>query len=47
MTQTKKIAELRQKIVYIPIDFLNPATYNPRKHSERQMQALMQSIRSF
>lgn len=47
MSQKNKVSDLRQKIVYVPIDILNPATYNPRKHSERQMQNLMESIRKY
>ena len=47
MSQKNKVSDLRQKIVYVPIDILNPATYNPRKHSERQMQSLMESIRKY
>ena len=47
MSQKAQVSDLRQKIVYVPIDILNPASYNPRKHSERQMQVLMESIRSY
>jgi ParB-like chromosome segregation protein Spo0J len=47
MSQKNKVSDLRQKIVYVPIDILNPASYNPRKHSERQLQNLMESIRKY
>lgn len=47
MPQKNKVSDLRQKIVYVPIDILNPANYNPRKHSERQLQNLMESIRKY
>lgn len=38
---------IRQKIVYVPIDSLIPATYNPRKYSQKQLENLMESIRRY
>ena len=47
MHQKTIISDLRQKIVYVSVDTLRAAEYNPRKHTEKQMQNLMESIRQY
>ncbi len=47
MNDIIKSSDLRQKIVYVPIDTLRASEYNPRKHTEKQMQNLMESIRQY
>jgi len=47
MSQQTKVSDLRQKIVYLSTDSLRASEYNPRKHTEKQMQNLMESIRQY
>lgn len=47
MVQTSKGSDFRQKITYVSVDVLRAAEYNPRKHTEKQMQTLMESIRQY
>jgi len=47
MSVKNKVSELRQKIVYVSVDVLRASEYNPRKHTEKQMQNLMESIRQY
>jgi hypothetical protein len=34
-------------ISFVDVDILRAAEYNPRKHTEKQMQNLMESIRQY
>ena len=47
MPEKNNISDLRQKITYVSVDILRAAEYNPRKHTEKQMQTLMESIRQY
>lgn len=47
MSEKIKVSNLRQKIVYVSVDVLRASEYNPRKHTEKQMQNLMESIRNY
>ena len=43
--ESAHVAELR--IEYLPISALKPAERNARKHSEKDIQAIVQSIRDY
>ena len=44
MSQDKTIPDISHEIVYVNADILNPAEYNPRKHTPKQVEHLKESI---
>ena len=44
MTQTLSPPDILHSIIYVNPDILNPAEYNPRKHTTKQIENLKDSI---
>lgn len=44
MSQESNIPDITHSIVYVHSDILNPAEYNPRKHTPKQIEGLKESI---
>ena len=44
MSQAFSPPEIIHSIVYVNADILNPAEYNPRKHTPKQIESLKESI---
>ncbi len=47
MSQDKIIPDILHEIVYVKADILNPAEYNPRKHTPKQIEHLKESIKRY
>ncbi len=47
MSQGKVIPDISHEIVYVKTDILNPAEYNPRKHTAKQIEHLKESIKKY
>lgn len=43
----KRFPPSSHEITHIPIDVLNPAEYNPRKHTPKQIEHLKESIKRY
>ena len=44
MSQDKIVPDISHEIVYVKADILNPAEYNPRKHTPKQIEHLKESV---
>ena len=44
MSQTLLHPDILHSIIYVNPDILNPAEYNPRKHTTKQIENLKESI---
>lgn len=47
MSQAPTISDIAHSIVYVQADILNPAEYNPRKHTAKQIEHLKESIKKY
>jgi DNA modification methylase len=47
MSQLTPIPDIAHSIVYVQADILNPAEYNPRKHTAKQIEHLKESIKRY
>ncbi len=47
MSQLPPIPDIAHSIVYVQADTLNPAEYNPRKHTAKQIEHLKESIKRY
>ena len=47
MSQDKIVPDISHEIAYVKAEILNPAEYNPRKHTPKQIEHLKESIKRY
>ena len=47
MTSKQVVSDISHKIEYVDAEILNPAEYNPRKHTPKQIEHLRESIKRY